>query len=219
MIFDCDGVLVDSEIIANRMDAEALTDLGYPLTTEESIRRFTGMNSESVRKLIIEESAIKLPDDFSIRQQQYICKAFETELKPLMQETLSKLAKYHFDKCVASSSPRSRVIHSLKLTNQHPFFEEEHIFTSEQVKLGKPAPDLFLWAAHNMRYDPQNCIVIEDSVSGVQAALAAKMNVIGFLGGTHAQYPWYQDKIRSFSIPIAHNAEDLLEMLKVHSLG
>lgn len=85
IIFDCDGVLVDSEIIANRIDAEALTVLGYPLTAEESISRFTGMNSQSVRKLIFEESGIELPDNFSIQQQQNICKAFETELAPLIR--------------------------------------------------------------------------------------------------------------------------------------
>jgi HAD superfamily hydrolase (TIGR01509 family) len=214
VIFDCDGVLVDSEIISNRIDAEALTSIGYPITTEESIKRFTGVNAKTVRETIFAESGKDIPLDFLDAQQPLVLKAFETELNPLMEVVLEMIDRQNIMRCVASSSPKHRVIHSLKLTGQCKFFNDKSIFTSQQVSKGKPAPDLFLLVASEMGYSPEDCIVIEDSPAGIQAGLSAKMNVIGFLGGSHAQYDWYRQKIVQFGIPIAHSNQDLLAILK-----
>lgn len=115
--------------------------------------------------------------------------------------------------CVASSSPRARVIKALNLTKQLDYFTDEAIFTSQQVKNGKPAPDLFLFAAEKMGFKPQNCIVIEDSAAGIEAAIAANMNVIGFLGGSHAQFPWYQERIKSYKILLTHNSVELVRII------
>jgi HAD superfamily hydrolase (TIGR01509 family) len=181
VIFDCDGVLVDSEIVSNRIDAEALTSFGYAITAEESIRRFTGLNAKAVRQIILNESGIEIPLDYLASQQSLVLKAFETELKPLMKPVLEVINEMKISRCVASSSPRNRVIRCLELTEQFIYFNDESIFTSQQVSNGKPAPDLFLFAANQMGFNQEDCIVIEDSAAGIEAAISAGMRVIGFL--------------------------------------
>lgn len=213
-IFDCDGVLVDSELIGNHIYAQALTNLGYSISAEECIRRFTGLSDQTAHDIIFSETGIQIPDNFSNLTQQITLNAFETQLQPLIFEFLQSAKEQNFEICVASSSPRNRVIRSLELTHQFPFFSHESIFTSQQVKRGKPAPDLFLFAAEQMGYQPQNCIVIEDSAAGIEAALTAKMDVVGFLGGSHAKSDWYQKMIHSFNIPIAYNSSDLMQLFR-----
>lgn len=105
------------------------------------------------------------------------------------------------------------MIKSLQLTELTKFFSLGSIFTSQQVSKGKPAPDLFLFAANQMDVIPKNCIVIEDSFSGIQAAISAGMRVIGFLGGSHAQYDWYTQKALSYHIPLAYNQRELTSLL------
>ncbi len=214
LIFDCDGVLVDSEVIANRIDAEALTSLGYALTTEDSIRRFTGMNAETVRQLIKHESGIDLPPDYLAAKQPILFRAFETELSSLIKPVLEAINEMKISLCVASSSPRTRVMRCLEMTEQLAYFTDRSIFTSEQVSKGKPAPDLFLFAADQMGFKPADCIVIEDSSAGIEAAIAAGMQVVGFLGGSHARYDWYRQKINIHAVPVANHGSELLHILK-----
>jgi beta-phosphoglucomutase-like phosphatase (HAD superfamily) len=118
------------------------------------------------------------------------------------------------NRCVASGSRRERVIRSLEITHQMKYFDEKTIFTAQQVERGKPAPDLFLFAAKQMGVSPQDCLVIEDSCAGIEAAQQAGMSVIGFLGGEHAKFEWYQEPIKVFGIPIAHTADELWALLK-----
>lgn len=212
IIFDCDGVLVDSEIIANRIDAEMLTELGYPISIEDSIKKFTGMNAATVRDFIFQESSVRLPENISDLTQQRILNTFENELQPLMYEALEHCS--YMLKCVASSSSRARVLKSLELTKQDHFFSQEAIFTSSQVKRGKPFPDLFLFAAEQMGIRPENCLVIEDSMAGIKAAQSAGMTVIGFLGGSHTGFDWYRHNIQSLGVPIALDATDIIYQLK-----
>lgn len=214
VIFDCDGVLVDSEIIANRIDAEALTSIGYKITTEESIKRFTGINAKMVRQIILNESGKDIPLEYLSSQQPILLKAFEMELLPLMKPILEFVEEMKINRCVASSSPRNRVIRCLELTDQLRFFSDQSIFTSQQVLKGKPAPDLFLFAANQMACSPKNCIVIEDSVAGIEAAIAADMEVVCFLGGGHARFEWYLERIEKYNVPIAKNCDALLSILK-----
>lgn len=213
MIFDCDGVLVDSEIISNRIDAEALTSFGYPITAEESVRKFTGLNAKTVRQIILNESGIDVPLDYLNSHQLIVLKAFETELLSLIKPVLEIIDEKKISRCVASSSQRNRVIRCLELTEQFMYFNDRSIFTSQQVANGKPAPDLFLFAANQMGFKPEDCIVIEDSAAGIEAAIAAGMHVIGFLGGGHAHSDWYQEKIQSYNVPIARNCNELLKVL------
>jgi HAD superfamily hydrolase (TIGR01509 family) len=214
VIFDCDGVLVDSEIIANRIDAEALTAIGYTITTEESIRRFTGLNAKTVSQIILNESGLNIPLEYLSSQQPILLEAFEMELLSLMKPILEFTKEMKTNRCVASSSPRNRVIRCLELTEQLMFFNDQSIFTSQQVLKGKPAPDLFLFAASQMECLPEDCIVVEDSAAGIEAAIAAGMKVIGFLGGSHARFDWYQERIEKYNVPIAKNCDELLSILK-----
>jgi HAD superfamily hydrolase (TIGR01509 family) len=213
IIFDCDGVLVDSEIIANRIDAHMMTQFGYAISTEESIKKFTGMNSKSVREYILKESGIELPECLSKLTGEAIVSALEKELQPLMLSVLSHDLLKSSAKCVASSSPKERIALSLRVTAQNHFFPDEHIFTSAQVKHGKPAPDLFLFAAEQMGYKPEDCLVIEDSIAGIHAARAAAIPVIGFLGGSHAQFDWYKKRILDQGVPVAHYEHEVLSFI------
>lgn len=213
IIFDCDGVLVDSEYISSKIFAEALATYGYPISIEDSIRRFTGVNAHAARQTIMQESTADIPEDYWIRQQQNLFDAFTNDLMPLIQPVLDKLKELKVHCCVASNSPRTYIHHCLGLTNQTTYFGDATIYTAEQVSHAKPAPDLFLFAAQEMGFAPENCLVIEDSPAGIKAALAAGMPVLGYLGGSHARYDWYDEKINPFGIPVAKNCQELLHAI------
>lgn len=213
IIFDCDGVLVDSEFILNKVFSEAISGYGYSISIEECIKRFTGVNEHVCRQLIMKESGIDIPVNYWDLQQSILLKAYQTGLNSLLKPVLEILNILKIPRCVASNSSRNHVIYCLDLTKQLYYFNDKSIFTSQQVPKAKPAPDLFLLAAKEMGFQPENCIVIEDSSSGIEAAMAAGMNVISFLGGNHACHCWYQEKIFDYGIPIAKNCDELLYKL------
>lgn len=212
VIFDCDGVLIDSEVIANTFTVEALTKAGYPITLEECIRKFTGLNTQSVQQLIFKESGIEISLKYLSNHYQKAIDAFEFRLQPLLFQILSSLEEMGVSRCVATGGGKERVRRCLELTNQLPYFNDS-IFSSQEVVKGKPAPDIFLHAAKKMGFSENQCIVIEDSPAGIEAALSAKMNVIGFLGGSHAKYSWYEERIRKYDIPYVKKEDDLLARL------
>jgi HAD superfamily hydrolase (TIGR01509 family) len=213
IIFDCDGVLVDSEVILNRVYAEMLTKLGYFISTEECIQKFTGISDAALRQYILKESGIVLPENLTELVKDNILNALEKELNPLMLPILETPFLKNIKTCVASSSPKERVLKSLQITKQNFYFQDGHIFTSAQVTNGKPAPDLFLFAAEQMGCLPEDCLVIEDSIAGVQAAVAANMNIIGFLAGGHTHFDWYKERVQNQKVPIAHNTSELASMI------
>lgn len=213
VIFDCDGVLVDSEIIAHRVVVEMLQEQGCRLTIEDSIREFTGVSKQRSQEILCEKYNIDISDDFWDYGQSLVLEAFERDLVALNQQVLSELTQKNVSVCVASSSHRQRVLKALEVTGQLTYFSHQAIFTSQQVARGKPAPDLFLFAAAEMGFLPEDCIVIEDSPAGIEAALAANMVVIGFLGGSHADFSWYKGRIQGYSIPTASHHLDLLDHL------
>lgn len=210
VIFDCDGVLVDSEFLACRFFSEVLSNYGYQISLEECIRRFTGVNEQSCRQMIKEESGIEIPLDFWDLQQPYLLKAYETELSPLLEPVLEILNHLAIPRCVASNSSRSNVIHCLQFTKQLKYFTDESIFTSSQVPRAKPAPDLFLFAAKEMGIRPENCIVVEDSSAGANAAIAAGMQVLMFVGGSHAHFNWYRNKVAVHGKVLFPTCQELL---------
>lgn len=214
IIFDCDGVLIDSEYISSRIFAEALVAYGYPITTEDSIRRFTGVNAEAARQVILQESSVDIPTDYWDMQQNNLYDAFAKELLPLIQPVLDKLKEWQVRCCVASNSPKQYIQYCLNLTDQTDYFNNATIFTAEQVSKAKPAPDLFLLAAQEMGFAPENCLVIEDSPTGIKAALAAGMPMLGYLGGSHARYDWYHEKISPYGAPIARNWQELVQAIE-----
>ena len=183
VIFDCDGVLIDSEIIACGADAEELSRIGYPITLEDVVRRFAGVPADEMYAEIEQELGRPLPPGLEDRTEQRVIQQYREDLKPIdrVRETISALA---WPFCVASSSGPEKLALGLSQTGLfdlcHP-----NIFSAAQVDRGKPAPDLFLFAAERMRVDPGRCIVVEDSVAGVTAARSAEMRVLGFVGGSH----------------------------------
>lgn len=209
IIFDCDGVLVDSEFISSKVFSDTLSQYGYAISVEESIRRFTGVDEHSCRKIIMEESEVNIPADYWDKSKPALFNAFKTDLNPLMTPLLEKLEKMQMKRCVASNSSKTHVTHCLELTGQSKFFNENNIFTASLVKKPKPAPDLFLYAAKEMEVKPERCIVIEDSLAGATAALAAGMKVMIFAGGRHAHFDWYREKFLSYNLPVFETSEAL----------
>lgn len=182
LIFDCDGVLVDSEPLSCRIDAEVLTGLGIPCTADEIARDFVGVSQKDMIARIAAERSVTLPDDVAERINRTLFARFETDLKPV-EGVRDAILDLPFRRCVASSSLPERIALSLRVTGLADLFE--HVFSASEVPRGKPAPDLFLHAASRMTAEPADCLVIEDSVAGVRAARAAGMRVIGFTGGGH----------------------------------
>jgi len=183
VIFDCDGVLVDSEIIANRVLAALLTRHGYPITAMESVQRFAGGTIPGVIKMV-EDEGVDLPDDFETQLRERDVKAFEADLQavPGIQATLERLSV--IPKCVASSGPPAKIKRNLEITGLIKYLDP-HLFSGRLVANPKPAPDLFHFAAMRMNAKESDCIVIEDSAVGILGAKRAGMRAFGFIGGAH----------------------------------
>ncbi len=216
LIFDCDGVLVDSEIITTQYFIKYLDEIGYKISVEEAIKRFTGVADTRVYREISDETGIIFTPELINQIQTQVHAGLHTELLPISgMSHLIEVVKKNITKsiCIASSGTFAKINRSLTVTNLIKYFNRNNIFSVQNVKVGKPAPDLFLFAAKKMQFAPSDCIVIEDSTVGIEAALTAKMSVIGFLGGSHAQYSWYQRKIKDYKIPIACNSTELLNIL------
>jgi HAD superfamily hydrolase (TIGR01509 family) len=187
IIFDCDGTLTDSEMLNNKATADVLARLGYPqYTLEYSLQHFAGLALNDIKHIIEEKENTWIPDHFIpdfIRLVSEYQDVYLEEVKGACEAAnqLSNLYKT----CVASNGERNNVIKSLKIIGLHDLFGEGRIFTKSQVTRGKPAPDLFLFAANQMQCPPETCIVIEDSVAGVKAGVAAGMRTIGLTAASH----------------------------------
>ncbi|MDH6488261.1 HAD family hydrolase [Streptomyces sp. SAI-127] len=188
VIFDNDGVLVDSEPISNRHLAAYLTELGHPTSYEDSIRDYMGSAMHRIHDLVLERTGRPLPEDFDDVFHARVFAAFERELQPVagIAGVLEKLAADGVPYCVASSGSHERIRVGHRATGLDRWFADERIFSSQDVGRGKPAPDLFLYAAERMGVEPGRCVVVEDSPLGVQAAVAAGMDVYGFTAMTPA---------------------------------
>ncbi|MBQ0987521.1 HAD family hydrolase [Streptomyces sp. F63] len=188
VIFDNDGVLVDSEPISNRALAACLTELGHPTTYEDSLRDYMGSAMHRVHDLVLERSGRRLPDDFDEIFHRRVFEEFRRRLQPVagVAGVLAGLAAAGVPYCVASSGSHERIRVTLRTTGLYDHFGEERIFSSQDVGRGKPAPDLFLHASAEMGVPPERCAVVEDSPLGVRAAVAAGMDVYGFTALTPA---------------------------------
>ncbi len=179
VIFDCDGVLVDSERLAVRTEAEILSDLGWPLSEAEIIERFVGRSAAYMHQEIERHMGRRV--DWDSEFESRYRDVFERELVPV-PGVIEALAQITTPVCVASSGSQERMRFTLGKTGLFDRFEGR-IFSVDEVAQGKPAPDIFLFAAERMGESPDRCAVIEDSVSGVTAGLAAGMAVFAFVGG------------------------------------
>ena len=183
VIFDCDGVLVDSELIALGQTRRALGAAGLPVTHAEAIDRFLGFSVDTIIQRAEEELAGALPADFRSDLARDILTRFTSELKGI-EGVRQAVAGLECPVCVASSSPPERIRHALSVAGYSGLFEP-YIFSATMTPRGKPHPDLFLHAAREMGAAPDKCLVIEDSAPGVVAAVSAGMEVFGFVGGSH----------------------------------
>jgi HAD superfamily hydrolase (TIGR01509 family) len=181
VIFDCDGVLVDSEAISNRLLVEALNAEGFPVTLEEALSDFVGLRLNTCCELLLERYGRAVPEACLARYRVRVEAEFRASLKPVAG-VREALARIDLPVCVASSGAPEKMRLTLGLCGLWERFEGR-IFSARQVARGKPHPDLFLLAAETMGFAPADCVVIEDSEPGVRAGVAAGMQVFGYVGG------------------------------------
>lgn len=213
VIWDCDGVLVDSEALLKQGEVEALAEAGITVTVDDCVRLFSGVSPDRAMENFYRETGERLPDNFFPEQIAGSMDLFRRRLQPLMLETVTGLSDVGATQCIASGSPKDRVELCVDVAGMRPFFPSEKVYTRELVSKGKPAPDLFLHAAEEMGYKPEECLVIEDSSSGIRAAQAAGMEVLGFLGGGHTNADWYVKDILDFGIPVVHKEKEVLDYI------
>ncbi len=216
ILWDCDGCLIDSEYIACDLDATLLREAGYPITTDEFIRRFCGQGNKHVFNTIQKESGVDYQLILEQKDKKELQKkAFLENLKPIdgIFEVLNRLS--HIPMAVASGSKYERLNFTLEITGLHQKFENR-IFSSTLVNRGKPSPDIFLYAATQLGVHPQNCLVIEDSLNGVKAGKAAGMTTWGFTGGSHIPQKdnHAQELLALGADNIFHSMGDLLKFIE-----
>jgi HAD superfamily hydrolase (TIGR01509 family) len=214
VIFDCDGVLVDSEILACGVQARAINAYGLPLSTDDIARRFLGMSARDMRRALERDLGRPLPEDHEARCGEELFALFRRELKPVaaIADVVEGLRAVAHPRCVASSSTPERIALALEVVGLAEAFGP-HVFSSTQVPRGKPAPDLFLHAAMARGFAPADCLVVEDSVNGVTAARSAGMVAVGFLGGTHCPADHGDALSEAGAHRLCRNAPELAEAL------
>lgn len=212
VIFDCDGVLVDTEQLANRLLARVLTQEGLPITYEESRRLFVGKTMEAVSAYVVAQTGQPMRADWVEYIRTETLKAFAAgiEAVPGVRDVLEALQRLDVPYCVASSGKFEKMRFTLGSSGLLPFVEDV-LFSAEQVGKGKPAPDLFLFTAKSMGHAPEACVVIEDSVPGVQAAIAAGMPVLGYAGDPHTD----ADGLKAEGAHVFHDMDALLGLLGI----
>ncbi|TXE06159.1 HAD family hydrolase [Seonamhaeicola algicola] len=205
VIFDCDGVLIDSESIAIGVLVNMANQLGATFHFKESLIALKGKSLNACMALISEAIGKPLPEDF---EKQYRAKTFETfkkEIKPI-KGIKSVLQNIKLPFCVASSGPENKIRLNLEVTELLPFFGN-NIFSCYTIQKWKPEPDVFLWAAKTMGFQPKDCLVIEDSVSGVKAALAGGFDVIGYTEHD------YKNELPGLATKTIQSMDELLPLL------
>lgn len=220
IIFDNDGVLIDSEIIWHQFCSTEMTRLGFHMTVEQSILLFSGVNHDvTPEELIAREygpSNIMLDFDKIGRETEA---SYSSQLKSIegIQRVLEFLNKEKIAKCIASNGDFDYVKTTLEITGLKKYFDDEAIFGVEEKLKRKPEPDVFLHAAKKYAIDPKDCLVIEDHALGIMAAKNAKMITVGFLGASHAKskahQKWIQDSRPHFLVKDSRQLLDLITRL------
>lgn len=207
LIFDCDGVLVDSEHLACAALAEVMTTLGHSMTADEAMLAFAGRSLKDVLARAERLLSRPIPKDLGEQAAVQLMARFRRELQAVagVKEAIAALP---YRRCVASSSDPGRLTLSLDVTGLSALFGD-NVFSAVEVANGKPAPDLFLLAARRLGEDPSSCIVIEDSVLGVEAAGAAGMAAIGFAGASHANRGLAERLVAAGAEPVIHSMANL----------
>ena len=195
VIFDCDGVLVDSEPLSLDVLIGILGDAGVEMDAEEATERFLGKSLKTMSSILHDDYGLAVDDRFLEQMRLDLYRRFRAELQPVpgIAEALDEL---DVARCVASSSQPERIRLSLSVTGLIDRFEP-NIFSATMVSRGKPAPDLFLHASAAMGVAPDRCVVVEDSPAGITAAKSAGMRVVAFTGGSHARSPQHRAALLS----------------------
>jgi HAD superfamily hydrolase (TIGR01509 family) len=183
IIFDCDGVLIDSEMLVCTLVSEELTRLGYPITPEQVVERYAGRPEREILALIAADWGQPVPPAYKEATTRRIREAFTSELQAI-PEVAATLARISIPICVASSSGPEKLKLGLSFVSLYDYFAP-NVVSAAYVAHGKPSPDVFIYAAGTMHTPVNRCLVIEDSLPGVRAAVAAGMRVFGFTGGSH----------------------------------
>jgi HAD superfamily hydrolase (TIGR01509 family) len=193
VIFDCDGVLIDSEVVSARADAKALQTLGIDISAEDLARRFAGVSYAKIDAEIQAEYGITFPEGFRERVRQVVLGMYQTELA-VIDGAFAVLSALKVQKCVASSAAPAKLAMGLIVTRLYELVYP-HVYSAALVAKGKPEPDIFLYAARQFGVSADRCIVVEDSVAGVTAAKAAGMKCMGFTGASHC-YDGHGQRLR-----------------------
>ena len=211
IIFDCDGVLVDSERLSIRVDAMFLERLGWPMDQEEIVERFVGRSDADMRADIEERLGRPIPAEIDREFDRIYRDTFERELTAVdgIVDALDVIVAAAIPICVASSGGHAKIRRSLELTGLTRYFGDR-IFSAADVPRGKPAPDLFLHAASSTDAPPSRCAVVEDSAFGVDAALAAGMRAFGYAGGVTSG-----DRLSRPGVVVFDDMRELPELLGV----
>ncbi len=194
IIFDCDGVLVDSEIIAAQVESRLLTDAGYPISTEEMGERFSGMTWKNILLAVEREASIPLSASLLEKSEKLLDARLERDVK-IIDGVKMALSRLTTPRCICSNSSSERLDMMLTKVGLKPYFDG-HIYSAKNLGADrvKPKPDIFLHGAQQFNVSPDRVIVIEDSVHGITGARAAGMRVIGFTGASHT-YPSHADRL------------------------
>jgi len=187
IIFDCDGTLVDSELLHNTATSQTLAEQGFPqYTPDYCLEHFVGAGQAKVWAIVQEENAVTLPADINDRYIQRVAELQADMARPVAGAAdILRSLRGRIKICVGSNGEPLNVHGVMRSSGLIDFFDAQHIFTASDVAHPKPAPDLYLYAAEKMHSTPHQCLVIEDSVPGAQAGLSAGMDVIGYIGVAH----------------------------------
>jgi len=204
VIFDCDGVLIDSEWLASRVEAELLGELGMQLTVEQVHELFLGKTVGGVLDIIAARRGAPLPPEFTYNWAFATARAFVRELQPIpfVRGVVERLRDAGHKLAVASQSPLARVRLSLEVTGLAAFFGE-HMYVTTMVARPKPAPDVYLLAASRLGAVPADCLVIEDSPAGAAAARSAGMQALGYAPGDTIE------AMRAAGVPVLRSMDEL----------
>lgn len=215
VIFDCDGVLVDSEGLVAEVFSQGLRDLGVDISDQQCLERFMGRSMQSCRAEILDLVGGPIPPAMSQRMQAETKAKFENELQTVngIEQVIAGLKALGIQDCVASSGQHKKMRLSLGKTGLWSHFEGR-IYSADDVVAAKPAPDVFLYAAAQQGFEPHRCIVIEDSATGVEAALAANMPVLFFNKAAKLQPHWSDLAVQQFD-----HMRHLLPLLQQHQLN
>ena len=194
IIFDCDGVLVDSEIIAAKVESKLLTEAGYPISVEEMGERFSGMTWKNILLQVEKEADIPLSAALLDQSEKLLDARLAREVK-IIDGVKFALSRINTQRCICSNSSSARLDMMLEKVGLKPYFEP-HIFSAKDLGPDrvKPKPDIFLHGAEQFKVSPAKTLVIEDSVHGIHGARAAGMRVVGFTGASHT-YPSHADRL------------------------